>query len=100
MDEERSMRAVKGSLGHSLNARYRESDDRSWTRAAGDHSAHPLEKITRKLGGTDLAAMYGVSTRDLNKAVSRNMDRFPDDFMLQLARSEFNDLKFQFGTSS
>ena len=48
----------------------------------------------------DLAAMYGVSTRDLNKAVSRNLDRFPDDFMLQLTRPEFNDLKFQFGTSS
>ena len=48
----------------------------------------------------DLAAMYGVSTRDLNKAVSRNLDRFPDDFMLQLTRSEFNNLKFQFGTSS
>ncbi len=48
----------------------------------------------------DLAAMYGVSTRDLNKAVSRNLDRFPDDFMLQLTRQEFNDLKFQFGTSS
>lgn len=48
----------------------------------------------------DLAAMYGVSTRDLNKAVSRNLDRFPDDFMLQLTRSEFTDLKFQFGTSS
>ena len=48
----------------------------------------------------DLAAMYGVPTRDLNKAVSRNLDRFPDDFMLQLTRSEFNDLKFQFGTSS
>ena len=48
----------------------------------------------------DLAAMYGVSTRDLNKAVSRNLDRFPDDFMLQLTRSEFNDLKLQFGTSS
>jgi hypothetical protein len=48
----------------------------------------------------DLAAMYGVSTRDLNKAVSRNLDRFPDDFLLQLTRSEFDDLKFQFGTSS
>jgi hypothetical protein len=48
----------------------------------------------------DLAAMYGVSTRDLNKSVSRNLDRFPDDFMLQLTRAEFNDLKFQFGTSS
>ena len=30
----------------------------------------------------DLAAMHGVSTRDLNKTVSRNIERFPDDFML------------------
>jgi hypothetical protein len=44
--------------------------------------------------------MYGVSTRDLNKAVSRNIGRFPDDVMRQLTRSEFNDLKSQFGTSS
>jgi ORF6N domain-containing protein len=48
----------------------------------------------------DVAARYGVSTRDLNKAVSRNIERFPDDVMRQLTRSEFNDLKFQFGTSS
>ena len=48
----------------------------------------------------DLAAMYGVSTRDLNKAVVRNLDRFPGDFMFQLTRSEFTNLKFQFGTSS
>ena len=48
----------------------------------------------------DLAVMYGVSTRDLNKAVSRNLDRFPSDFMLQLTRAEFANLKSQFGTSS
>ena len=48
----------------------------------------------------DLAAMYGVATRNLNKAVSRNIERFPDDFMIQLTRSEFNNLKYQFGTSS
>jgi len=48
----------------------------------------------------DLAAMYRVPTRDLNKAVSRNLDRFPEDFMFQLTRSEFTNLKFQFGTSS
>jgi ORF6N domain-containing protein len=48
----------------------------------------------------DLAVMYGVSTSDLNKAVSRNPERFPDDFMLQLTKSEFEDLKFHFGTSS
>jgi len=48
----------------------------------------------------DLALLYGVSTRDLNKAVTRNLDRFPEDFMLQLTRDEFGNLKSQFGTSS
>ena len=32
----------------------------------------------------DLAKLYGVTTGNLNKAVSRNLDRFPDDFMFQL----------------
>jgi hypothetical protein len=48
----------------------------------------------------DLAALYGVATRDLNKAVSRNLDRFPADFMITLTREEMANLKFHFGTSS
>ncbi|MBI4353169.1 MAG: ORF6N domain-containing protein [Candidatus Omnitrophica bacterium] len=48
----------------------------------------------------DLAALYGVQTRNLNKAVTRNPDRFPPDFMFQLSESEFENLMFQFGTSS
>ena len=36
----------------------------------------------------------------MNKAVSRNLERFPEDFMLQLTAQELRDLKFQFGTSS
>jgi hypothetical protein len=47
----------------------------------------------------DLAAPYGVTTGNLNKAVNRNLERFPDDFMLQLTEEEFSDLKFHFGTS-
>lgn len=47
----------------------------------------------------DLAAMYEVTTGNLNKAVKRNADRFPDDFMFQLTNEEF-DLIFQNGTSS
>jgi len=47
----------------------------------------------------DLAVMYGVTTSNLNKAVKRNLDRFPDDFMFQLSIDEFN-LIFQNGTSS
>jgi hypothetical protein len=48
----------------------------------------------------DLAELYEVSTGNLNKAVSRNLDRFPDDFMFRLTKEEFENLKFQFGTSS
>lgn len=48
----------------------------------------------------DLAELYGVLTGNLNKAVKRNIKRFPDDFMFQLTNEEFDNLKFQFGTSS
>jgi len=49
---------------------------------------------------TDLAQLYGVATKNLNKAVERNRERFPEDFMFRLAASEFADLRFQTGTSS
>ena len=48
----------------------------------------------------DLAELYGVETKALNRAVSRNLDRFPDDFMFQLTRRELSNLKYQIGTSS
>jgi hypothetical protein len=48
----------------------------------------------------DLAELYGVTTGNLNKAVSRNVDRFPEDFMFQLTREELKHLIFQNGTSS
>ena len=48
----------------------------------------------------DLAELYGVATSNLNKAVNRNMERFPDDFMFQLDNDEFENLMFHFGTSS
>jgi hypothetical protein len=48
----------------------------------------------------DLAALYGVGTRDLNKAVSRNPERFPEDFMFRIDKGERKNLMFQFGTSS
>ncbi len=47
----------------------------------------------------DLAEMYNVETFNLNKAVKRNIDRFPADFMFQLTREEFLNLKFHFGIS-
>jgi hypothetical protein len=47
----------------------------------------------------DLAELYGVTTGNLNKAVNRNEARFPDDFMFQVTKEEFDNLIFQFGTS-
>jgi len=47
----------------------------------------------------DLAALYAVQTKALNKAVKRNVSRFPEDFMFELSEEEFADLRFQFGTS-
>ncbi len=54
----------------------------------------------RVMPDRDLAELYGVETFNLNKAVKRNITRFPEDFMFQLSRVEFNNLKFQFGISS
>ncbi|OGE73947.1 MAG: DNA-binding protein [Candidatus Doudnabacteria bacterium RIFCSPLOWO2_02_FULL_42_9] len=51
----------------------------------------------------DLAELYGVETKMLNRAVRRNRDRFPVDFMFQLNQKEikiWENLRFQFGTSS
>jgi hypothetical protein len=49
---------------------------------------------------TELAQLYGVAPRALVQAVKRNRERFPDDFMFQLTRHEFANLKSQFVTSS
>jgi phage regulator Rha-like protein len=48
----------------------------------------------------DLAKLYGIETRNLNKAVSRNKDRFPEDFVFRLTLKEWNALMFQNGTSN
>ena len=48
----------------------------------------------------DLARIYGTPTKILNKAVKRNLERFPDDFIFQLKMEELENLRFQFGTSS
>ena len=46
----------------------------------------------------DLAALYETETKALNLAVKRNIKRFPKDFMFQLTKEEFEDLRFQFET--
>ncbi len=49
---------------------------------------------------SDLAGLYGVTTGNLNKAVTRNLERFPADFMFVLSPDEQMRLKFQSGRSS
>jgi hypothetical protein len=46
----------------------------------------------------DLARVYGVETKSLNRAVKRNADRFPKDFVFQVTRREFEALRYQIGT--
>ena len=48
----------------------------------------------------DLAVLYEVETKFLKRAVRRNISRFPSDFMFQLTKGEWNNLRYQFGTSS
>src|SRR5438876_12292149 len=48
----------------------------------------------------DLAQLYGVETKALNRAVKRNLDRFPADFMFQSTPHEAKDLRCHPGTSS
>ncbi len=68
----------------------------------------PVETIERKILlirghkvmlDSDLAELYGVMTKNLNKAVKRNLERFPVDFMFQLSLEETLALRFQIGTS-
>ena len=68
----------------------------------------PIESIVSKivllrgekvLLDRDLAELYGVSTKALKQAVRRNPDRFPSDFMFELTKEEFANLRSQIVTS-
>ena len=48
---------------------------------------------------SELAGFYGVDTKVLNRAVKRNIDRFPQEFMFQITEDEWASFRFQFGTS-
>lgn len=47
---------------------------------------------------SDLAKLYKVEVKQLKRQVNRNMDRFPDDFMFELNKTEYDSLRSQFGT--
>lgn len=67
----------------------------------------PVESIASKifllrgekiLIDRDLAELYAVETKRLKEAVNRNITRFPEDFMFQLTRSEYDFLRSQFAS--
>ena len=69
----------------------------------------PIERITSKIYlirgmkvmlDRDLAELYDVETKALKQAVRRNIDRFPEDFMFELSKEEFKNLRSQIVTSS
>ncbi len=46
----------------------------------------------------DLAILYGIGTKQLKRAVNRNSERFPADFMFSLTKTEYEALRYHFGT--
>ena len=67
---------------------------------ADRHFEHPARGYlpihqTDKIDQTDPPGLYGVTTFNLNKAVKRNSDRFPEDFMFRLSTQETAALTFQ-----
>jgi len=54
----------------------------------------------RVMMDSDLAKLYGIETKNLKKAVRRNIARFPDDFMFELSKEELKNWRCQFGTSN
>ena len=67
-------------------------------------TTHQLDALIYEIRGHkvmldfDLARVYRVETKSLNRAVKRNVDRFPKDFVFQLTRREFESLRYQIGT--
>jgi hypothetical protein len=67
---------------------------------ANVESAIHLIRRQRVMLDSDLAAIYGVTTKRLNEQLRRNRSRFPSDFAFQLSAEEFTNLKSQIATSS
>ena len=69
-------------------------------------SQHDIERLILTIRGEqvildrDLAFLYQVEVKQMNRQVKRNIERFPEDFMFQLTKEEYNSLKCQIGTSN
>jgi hypothetical protein len=71
------------------------------SRSATEFIAHRIYFIRGRkvMLDSDLAGLYQVETKELNRAVKRNPERFPGDFMMRLSAEELLALRCQFGTS-
>lgn len=101
-----------GCLGESRRRRWRKSENKKEDeimeqRKRAITNLIPSELIENKIVllrgkrvmlDSVLARLYGVTTGNLNKAVKRNIERFPEDFMFQLTMHEKKSLRFQFGS--
>lgn len=76
------------------------AEKKSLVVAANIESRILLIRGQRVMLDADLAELYGVETDALNRAVKRNSERFPEDFMFQFTADEFEALRCQFDTSS
>lgn len=95
--------------GSAIAQRFGEAGyDHLTSQIATSNLAVPMGRIERRILlvrghkvmlDADLAELYGVETKMLNRAVRRNIERFPDDFMFQLTADEFESLRCQSGTS-
>ena len=77
-----------------------EKQETSLTAIEGIEEKIYLIRGQKIMPDSDLAVIYGVETKILNRAVKRNLNRFPTDFMFQLTDEETKLLRFQIGTSN
>ncbi|MDE6713496.1 MAG: ORF6N domain-containing protein [Lachnospiraceae bacterium] len=77
-------------------------DEKTTVVAASDKIQRLIYVVRGKqvMMDSDLAMLYRVETGNLNKAMKRNQERFPEEFCFQLTKEEYEDLKFQIGSSS
>ena len=73
--------------------------------SSGDYLDFNIESLIRTIRGQkvmvdfDLSMLYGVQNKRINEQVKRNINRFPDDFMFQLTKEEWNTLQSQIATA-
>ncbi|MDG1821750.1 MAG: ORF6N domain-containing protein [Flavobacteriaceae bacterium] len=71
-----------------------------------NHSIAYIEKNLISIQGQkvlidrDVAQLYGVETKRINEAVKNNLDKFPTDYLIELSKSEWNDLRSKFSTAN